>query len=178
MAALACAVAASGCGASAPPTEHAPPTAEQDDAGNDAQAGPDTQETDTPAPAFPVTHPFTDIGPKCKKSFSKLSHASLPIFTSQEQLDKFLGCKTTMVVDWSSESIVPVTFKGINRAWSFKGLSTDGGVTTITVLTDTLNRGAAMHTEAFWLVRVPPSTKSVVIHTTSPPQKPDGALYP
>lgn len=167
-----------GCGTPAAPAQHAPAAAAQDDTGTDAQKSPDTPVDDAPAPAFTATHPFTDIGPGCKKSWPQISHASLPIITSQEQLEKLLGCKTTMVVDWSSEHVVPIPLEGINRSWHFEGLSTQGGVTTITIKTTTIPRGAALHVKEFWLVRVPTTTKSVVIQMTSPPQKLEGPLYP
>jgi len=172
-----CAVMSSGCGTPAPPPENAP-TSAQDEESTDPQPDPDAHEADAPESAFTVKHPFTDLGFKCTKSFKKLSHASLPVLTSQDQLDKFLGCKIAMVVDWSKESVVPVSFEGINRAWDFGGLSTKDGVTTITVSTDTINRGAAMHSEAFWLVRVPPATKSVVLEWEYSPQKKDVQPYP
>lgn len=175
--ALTCTLVASGCGTPAPSPEHAP-TSVQDEESTGAQPDPDAHESDAPEPAFTVTPPFTDLGFKCTKSFKKISHASLPVLTSQEQLDKFLGCKIAMVVDWSKESVVPVAFEGINRAWDFEGLSTEDGVTTITVSTDTINRGAAMHSEAHWLVRVPPSTKSVVLKWEYSQQKKDVNLYP
>lgn len=132
---------------------------------------------EAPEPAFTASSPFTDLGPKCKPP-TTLSTASLPVITSQEQLDGFLGCQTTLVVDWSSESVVPIAFEGVNTSWSLKGLSFEGGVTTITVLTDTMMRGAAVHERDFWLVRVPASTKSVVIQWKSTPQKADVHPYP
>jgi hypothetical protein len=174
---VACTMMASGCGTPVPPPEHAP-TSTHDEESTDTQADPETHESDSPETAFTVTHPFTDLAFKCTKSFKKISHASLPVLTSQEQLDTFLGCKIAMVVDWSKESVVPVAFEGINRAWDFEGLSTQDGVTTITVSTDTINRGAAMHSEAHWLVRVPPATKSVVLEWQYSQKKKDVNLYP
>jgi hypothetical protein len=167
-----------GCGTPAAPAQHAPPAVTQDDASTDEQASPDTHEADTPAHVITGPNPFTDIGPKCKQSFPQISHASLPIITSQEQLDKLMGCKTTLVVDWSKEHVVPVPLEGINRAWRLEGLGTQGGVTTITIHTSTIARGAALHVNELWLVRVPAATKSAVIQWTFQEQKLDAPLYP
>lgn len=169
---------ASGCGTQAAPAQHAPPAATQDDVSADAQASPETTETDTPAHTITGPNPFTDIGPKCKQSFPQISHAQLPILTTQEQLDKLLGCKTTLVVDWSNEHVVPVPLEGINRAWRFEGLSTQGSVTTIKIHTSTMARGAALHVKELWLVRVPAATKSAVLKWTYQEQKTDAPLYP
>lgn len=171
-------VLAFGCGTPAAPAQHAPAGAAQDDAGTEAQATPETDQDDTPTPAFTPQNPFTDIGPGCKQSLPPMPDASLPIITSEEQLEELLGCKTTMVVDWSIEHVVPVTLEGINKGWSFVGLGTKEGVTTITIHVSTIMRGAAVFAKEFWLVRIPASSKSVVLKRTSAPKKLDGHLYP
>jgi hypothetical protein len=172
-------VLAFGCGTPTAPAQHAPTGAVQDDAGTDAQTTPETHQEDTLAPAYIILeNPFTDIGPGCKKSVPPIPDASLPIITSEKQLEELLGCKTTMAVDWSKEHVVPVTLDGVNKGWSFVGLSTKEGVTTITIRITTIMRGAAVFEKEFWLVRIPASSKSAVLEWTSSPQKLDGPLYP
>jgi hypothetical protein len=172
------ALVALGCGAPAAPARHAPEGAAQDGAGAPAQESPVTHPDDAPTPVDIPGNPFTDVGPKCKKSVPPLPDASLPIATSEEGLAELLGCKTTIQVDWSREHVVPVSLEGFNMGWSFMGLSTMGGVATITIETSTIARGAAVLERRLWLVRIPAASTSVVIRWTSAPEKPDGALYP
>ena len=166
-----------GCGSHATPPPDDPTAAAEDEAGEKAAPSPDAPEDDKPAHVITGINPITELGPGCKHP-EFVPYPSLPILKSLEELEKLLKCKTTVVVDWTNEALVPVSLEGINRSWRYEGQSTKAGVTTITIETSTIARGAALKSEDFWLVRVPAATTSAVIQMTSPPQKADAPLYP
>lgn len=170
---------AAGCGgAQAAPAQHAKASEAGGAGGAGSQPADDGPEETTEAYTITGVNPLTDLDPQCKKSVDLLPDGSVPIVESQEQLDALLGCQTQLAVDWAHEHLYPITLQGINKAWRFQGLSTESGVTTITIQSETMNRGAAMHVQEFWLVRIPATTKSVAVQWTSVPMPTDAPLYP
>lgn len=167
-----------GCGSPSAPARHAPATVPQGDEGASVPSTGDGQEHEPPVHVITGANPLPAPGPPCKGAVDPLPDGSLPVVESEEQLEDLLGCETQLEVDWDKEHVVPITLEGINKGWSLEGQSTQAGITTITILTDTMMRGAALQAKEFWLVRVPASTQSVVIEWTYTPTPADAPAYP